>query len=228
MAKRIIYVKTPKTAGTSVEEALRETIKPHIRIDGSTSRWPGQSELKNYRIIVLGDIVAREFRQQFSELWSESASFTIVRNPYDKLVSAWKYCKSTKDKSLQDALSRNLPQKSGKKYNHDYVHFSMRQKDFVVENESLIVDYLVGFESLQEDLTKFFGQHDINVPPLPHLNRTRSRDSGAPRFTPEVLTLIEERFGADFDFFDYPRWTSSSAPGGMIQNLYAKLKKIMW
>ena len=206
MNKRIIYVKTPKTGGTSVEEILRQANKPYIRIDGKTRRWPSESQLKDYGIIIVGDIVARKFRKRFLSLWSEAASFTIVRNPYDKLVSAWKYCPSTRDKPLQDALSVNLPKRKWwKKYNHDYVHFSMRQKDFVVEKNSIIVDYLVRFENLQKDLANFFLQHNMNLPPLPHRNRIRSTDSSIPNFTPEVLTLIEDRFGADFDFFGYDR-----------------------
>ena len=154
----------------------------------------------------MGDIVARRFRQQFHLIWSEASSFAIVRNPYDKLVSAWKYCRSTRDKSLRDALSTHLPRETaGETYNHDYVHFSMKQKDFIVEDNALIVDSLIRFETLQEDLGQFFRRHGLDPPHLPHRNRTPSRDGSVPKLTPEVLALIEDRFGADFDFFGYDR-----------------------
>lgn len=204
--KRIIYVKTPKTAGTSVENLLRGVLESHVHIYGQTRKWPSEEQLRETELIVVGDVVAKKFRQRFLDLWRESTSFTIVRNPYDRLLSAWKYCESTKDSSLQLALSEKLPRRKWwKKYSHDYVHFSMRQSDFVVQDNALIVDHLIRFESLEEDLANLFRQHDVELPPLPHLNKTRARSRKLPGLSQEVLSLIDKRFGRDFDFFDYDR-----------------------
>ena len=42
---------------------------------------------------------------------STSFKFTVVRNPWDKFVSGWKYLKSTRNRSLEDVL-KNLPQEN--------------------------------------------------------------------------------------------------------------------
>ena len=46
MSKRIIYVRTPKTAGTSVDEVLRQRFESPIQIDGKTKHWPSQAQLE--------------------------------------------------------------------------------------------------------------------------------------------------------------------------------------
>lgn len=92
--------------------------------------------------------------------------FAVVRNPWDRFVSGWKYCSSTCDRTLGEVLA-DLPQQG-----HDYRHVTRPQHATLFdERGAAAVDYLIRFERLQEG---FDAVCDLIGKPrcrLPHRNR---------------------------------------------------------
>ncbi len=71
--------------------------------------------------------------------------FSAIRNPWDRFISGWKYCTTTRHRSLHDVLA-NLPREG-----HDYRHLTRPQHAILYdENGRLIVEYIIRFESLQD------------------------------------------------------------------------------
>lgn len=134
---QFIFIKTEKTAGTSVEIALsgicgpRDIITPINPVDEMYRKelgYPGPQNhilsLKQYkqlskfdlalalykrkRIAFYNHIPAREIKNLVSEdVWNNYYKFTIERNPYDKAISMY-YWVSTQEKF--DSLSDFLLQ----------------------------------------------------------------------------------------------------------------------
>ena len=74
---RFIYVHVPRTGGTSMESVLRPYASPSVAESGS---WPERNRTWRNRFL-------------FNSLKSHPGyySFLFVRNPWDRLVSNWKY-----------------------------------------------------------------------------------------------------------------------------------------
>ena len=71
--------------------------------------------------------------------------FAVVRNPWDRFVSGWKYCSSTRERTLAAVLA-DLPQ-----HGHDFRHVTRPQHTTLFEERgAAAVDYLIRFERLHE------------------------------------------------------------------------------
>jgi chondroitin 4-sulfotransferase 11 len=88
------------------------------------------------------------------EKYNDYFVFSAVRNPWEKFISAWKYCETTKNRTLLDVLE-NPPKQYTKKHpeeRHDYRHLMRPQSDLLLDNQGeLVVDFLIRFETLQQD-----------------------------------------------------------------------------
>lgn len=173
-------------------------------MDGESRRWPSRRRLRASRLLVVGDVVAGRFRRRFPEIWRKSRTFAVVRNPYDRLISAWKYCASTRDLPLLDALTHALPKKRWwRRYDHDYVHFTMRQSDFLVEEGRPIVGTLIRFARLPEELRGFFARSGVQLPPLRHRNKGARPVRSLAKLRPATLMAANRHLAPDFEHFGY-------------------------
>jgi hypothetical protein len=123
--------------------------------------------------------------------------FSIVRNPWDRFVSGWKYCTSTRHRSLHDVLA-NLPRDG-----HDYRHVTRPQHAILYDEYGrLTVDYIIRFESLQQGFDRVC---DIIGKPrsvLAHLNQG-ARSYYADYFDEESRQSFLRNFGRDVEVFGY-------------------------
>lgn len=53
--------------------------------------------------------------------------FSVVRNPWDRFVSGWKYCPGTRSRTVREVLL-DLPQEG-----HDYRHLTRPQVDILFD-----------------------------------------------------------------------------------------------
>jgi hypothetical protein len=123
--------------------------------------------------------------------------FAVVRNPWDRFISGWKYCASTRELTLQEVLNA-LPQEG-----HDYRHVTRLQCATIFNNHGeLIVDYLIRFEHLQDD---FDAVCDLIGKPrrtLPHRNRG-SRNHYHDYFDAASRQIFLHYFSKDVDILGY-------------------------
>jgi sulfotransferase famil protein len=125
--------------------------------------------------------------------------FSTVRNPFDRLISSWKYLQSTRDRTLLDAL-RHPPQ-----LGHDYRHFTRPQIAIVRDATSgaLVTDFLVRFEHLQDDFNVVCDRLGKPRWALPHLNGSQRQCSYRQYFDLETRQLAEAMFAEDIAAFGY-------------------------
>ena len=134
--------------------------------------------------------------------------FTVVRNPWARFVSAWRYLERYRDLDIKYVL-QNLPRSDGdKQERHDYRHITRTQSDLIVSDTGLcVVDEVIRFENLEAGLSRVFEM--IGKP----WRSPPKRNVGAKVVCPEqyrhefydqeCCDLFQERFGHDIARLGY-------------------------
>jgi len=142
--------------------------------------------------------------------------FTIVRNPYERMVSGW-FMLPWSDPNpppveptehFAELMRQNIPMKDGTAVTagHNVPEAGMNQANFC---RRAGVNLVLHFEELPACLTKLPFVDPDNIPPLPHKEERGTRPSGNffSVFTgPEDEALFWEYAGEDFEAFGYQRY----------------------
>jgi hypothetical protein len=188
---KCVYVHIPKCAGNSVAEGI---FGPSIIVDRHMTLWAYQ--------MVLGPLEYRGF-------WK----FTIVRNPWDRLLSAYLFLKNGGfNKFDNDWAQSNLAQyRNFREFVIDWVNIENCRSwvHFIPQNEFLRVggkvqiDFVGRFESLEEDFQKICNHLNI-CRDLPKVN-TNPKRSGHYReyYDEETLQIVKNVYLDDIEQFNY-------------------------
>jgi len=167
---RCVFIHIPKTAGQSVE---------HVFLDLAGLTWETRDplvlrandnpELGPPR---LAHLTASEYvdcgyltPEQFSSYYK----FSFVRNPWDRLVSEYKYRGYPVKIDFKTYLARHLPSRG---WTDNYRHI-IPQYEFLHDSEGRrLVDFVGRYETLQADFDRVC--RDLAIPrrPLPRVNRS--------------------------------------------------------
>lgn len=179
----IIWVKTPKCAGTSLKIHFTEK-----RI------MPGKVKciLPEHKDI---------FKKNNKSLWDSAFKFAIVRNPFDKLVSAWHYFEHLRCRPLYDVLL-NLPRKE--KSLRVWHHITQTQVSILSDiNGFMPYDRIIKVEYLNRDLNEVLKKHNIPPVVLPRKNKTKRDRDYRKYFDRKTRMLAEKLYWMDLNLFGY-------------------------
>lgn len=189
-AREILFVHVPKAAGTSVKAALRSGGFDFHRLD---TRDVQSGFYKR-------GTAARLQRLVGTERWREGFKFAVCRNPYDRIVSGWNFCRDKANVRVPfDYFVRNLGTYRG--YFIEW-HCAIPQRTHVEIDGAPAVDHVCRFEYLDEDfdvVRRQLGRPDL---PLPHLNQAPHAPYRE-HFTRELQDIAFECFAGDFEYFGY-------------------------
>lgn len=177
-----VFIHINKTGGSSVETALR------LSLEHKTARE---------KIAELG---RREWERRFT--------FTIVRNPWDKVVSHYHYRVQTNQTALGtdpipfDEWVLRAYGERDPRY-HDQPRMFMPQLDWIADEDGVVlVDHICRFESLADDVAEATAQFRQPVV-LPHVKRSPGRGHYHDHYTDAARAVVAERFAADIERFGY-------------------------
>lgn len=172
---RCIFVHQRKCAGTSI-----------IRAFGLNPEHPDWHVANN------GVLDA-----EFADLPRDYFRFSIVRNPWDRFVSGWKYCAGTRQRTLREVLD-DLPAEG-----HDYRHLTRPQSAILFDAEGRqAVHFIMRYERLQADFDQVCARLGMAPILLPRTNagqRHHYRDY----FDAETRDLLARHFAEDIERFGY-------------------------
>lgn len=123
--------------------------------------------------------------------------FAVCRNPWDRFVSGWKYCASTRKRSLRSVLID--PPASG----HDWRHLTRAQHETLYDTQGRpAFDVLLRYETLQLDFDALCDRLGKPRCTLARHNAGAHDDYRA-YFDPETRALLARRYARDIELFDY-------------------------
>lgn len=201
--RECIFVHIPRCAGTSIENV----IWPGERSEDDL--WQGFIDPyhNRYQTGGLQHLFAQQIRSEVgASRFTSYFKFAVVRNPFDRLVSQFNYMRSRPDLRVFIGMAETAALK-------EYVHLIRRRRHVQWEPQcsflydadgSLLVDFVVRFERLANDMELVFEKIGLDGAHLPYLNSTDRapyRESLTPSLRAQVEKMYENdlmRFGYDF------------------------------
>lgn len=129
--------------------------------------------------------------------------FTVVRDPWSRAVSSWKWCTQAKGLapcSFEEFLRMPLEGMTRGQRFHTLPQWRH------VADEHGAIDYLTHLGRLEDlERTRDWLADTLGLPrpgPLPHLKKSGSEDYRQ-YYTPAARELVAERFRRDFELFGY-------------------------
>lgn len=204
-----LFVHIPKTGGQSVEAyflALHgldwESRGPLLlRHNLDPDRGPSRlAHLTAPEYLEFGYVGGQEFSQLFK--------FAFVRNPFDRLISEYRFNWQSRTYTFRDFVLNHFPTKD--RYCDFYRHV-MPQSDFIYDaSGSLLVDFIGRFESIETDFYRLCEVLGLPRTPLPHRNRGSQSHVSHDAYDDELLAFTREFYSADFELLGYDARSPSS------------------
>lgn len=219
--QKTIFIHIPRTAGQSIERVFLkqaglswENRAPLLLKDNNdpTLGPPYLAHLTAQEYVKYGYLSQDTFDHYYK--------FAFVRNPWDRVVSFYKYFgydrKITFKRFLHDVLYPHLW--------NEYYYFIRPQFEYIFDNYDVqIIDFIGHFESLDQDFRSISSKVGIQAMELPHVNRS-DRVIGKFSFRPRRLLkylkdIKKDRMETLFkNFHEY----YDEDDMGLVQNLYQK------
>jgi len=186
LEKKCLFFHIPKTAGISISNSIYGDIK-----------WGHRTV--NYYKSYYGD-----------EVFNSLYKFCFVRNPYDRLFSAYTFLKKggINDQDLafsekhlheyldfEDFVLRGLE----KKEIMEWVHFRPQHTFVCDDNDKMVMDFVGKMENINEDFSYLCKQINVNVE-LKKLNMSFVKKND---FSDNIKSIIKSKYQKDFTLF-YP------------------------
>lgn len=197
---KCIFIHINKCAGTSVSLAM-DMLKVHITTelvfsddilsDSQNTCWQGWLRDKalchQYNWSPLDEV---------KDYWNEYFKFTIVRNPWDRIVSDLHFCKN------RGIVDQNLTVKQ------DVIeHFDSNERwkspcvDWITLNGENQMDMVLRFENLQHDFQILCDRLNINAT-LPYKNKSTHKHY-TKYYDEETRELVAKKYAKDIEYFGY-------------------------
>lgn len=200
LSRRCIWVHIPKTAGMTLSSTL---------FDG---RHGWHTTMRHYSLI----FTPREFRSFFK--------FTIIRNPWDRLFSAWTFVQAGGMPERTVHLGERTPATLYRDtYLSPYPSFEAFVNEglerlwaegnlglwflphvyFLKVGSRMPVDFVGRFETLERDIRHIGAQVGVDVSEVPHLNSTKRPRDYRTLYTPAMIDSVARVYAEDIETFGY-------------------------
>jgi len=221
---RCVFIHLPKCGGQSVEDVF---------ISDCGLSWDSREPLllrRNENVKVgppwLAHLSYREYLDYCyisSELMDQYFKFSVVRNPYDRLVSIYKYLGYCYVMSFDCFVKKETRYQL--KESSDRYYFFKPQKEFLVNDKGDVsVDKLIKLEDISTEILDVFNMTGIDMEHLPHVNASPKHGVGLSlknkikymkkgvfsmgiknkiEWTEELREIARDLYHCDFEEFGY-------------------------
>jgi hypothetical protein len=229
---QFIYTKTSRTAGTSVESYFEKFCMPEDKWEFSHAReeYVSKEGIIGYRGYDargkkwFNHMSALEIRNNIgNSIWNNYFKFCVIRNPFDKLISAFFFVEEQKrNRSVVENLKSRLAKVMGKSQPIDCIKGensierfrswirrggSMIDRDKYLITGEICVDYFIRYEDLENGIKHVCNLLNIPFEPerIPRL-KSALRDRKIPLsdfYDEEIIQIVSRIYEFEIDEFGY-------------------------
>jgi len=140
-----------------------------------------------------------------AQKWNEYFKFCFIRNPYDKIISAWYHI------NRYNIPFNNYLNLINTCNDVEYMHMFLPQvRNIINEKGKININYIGKFENLENDLTYILKK--IGIPTIIHdvnkkINK-RNHLEFYKYYNQESLNIVNNLLKEDFQYLDYPKFTN--------------------
>lgn len=200
--RRFIFIHVPKSAGTSMMQAL-------VRLPGNNRRWCAASNHEPIKDFLANWPRRRSLLDRILQRSPAGyATCAFVRNPWDRLASLYRYLIEKKQRKpgvsdlrsfadFLDQAARGVAWING-------LHSFRNQVDFFQDEQGRIaIDFVGHYEHLAEDVGLLSDRLGIPIR-LPHVNRSSNAGRDYRHdYTDRLVEFVQDRFKRDIVQFGY-------------------------
>lgn len=191
----IIYLRTPKTGSSAIIAGLRNH---GVLFDWNADRSKKVvSEDFAGRVVCVGVRTASEFIDKYPVEWADAYKFTVVRNPFLRVLSAWRYLEAVSELNLSQAVDWVA---DGKCTTSEYYHMLMPYSQMLDEVGG--ADRILRHEGLKNEWAKFTQSIECQGIVLPRVNTSIGSKCVAV-FQKDLVTRLADHFSEDFRRYQY-------------------------
>ncbi|MEM7269461.1 MAG: sulfotransferase family 2 domain-containing protein [Pseudomonadota bacterium] len=210
--KKFIFLRTHKTASTSVERSLEPLCLPpdhppranrrvqHVSDAGIVGTHGGDENSNSWRVHMAASAVRCRLDRK---VWADYFKFTTVRNPYDQLVSMffWQAAASGHEDLVDEPFDR-VRAKFGQWLPTAQAH---KNRLKMTIGPTYILDHVIFYEHLAEDFAEMAEVFGLPQKALPrHKSKTRRREEPFSDYYNDASRRVVERdCGFELAFFGY-------------------------
>lgn len=210
--EEFVFIHNPKAAGTSI----RTFFMPHE--DRNDYYWGHLYSTVKSRVIDKAHLAMKDFISCFddAELLDKYFVFGFVRNPYDKVYSAYMTHRKIKNETLgfNDFIKQKIDDCSVR-YDWGMVHFCP-QHYFFYDDNKIKADFIGRVENIERDFIHACKMINLCIDrPLQFLNAgeyanaVETRNINWPKYileyTQQSLDVVNQVYDRDFVFFGYDK-----------------------
>ena len=197
MRKSLTFLRIPKNASTSTYTffGLANTIRNEY-LDANNSKYLNVFESSHCTL--------REAKELLGDCVAELPVLSIVRNPYDRMVSMFFFAKKHNLGQLYDISLDSFDAfvEGFYKLSKDPNFFHAKtQYEYIKGKDNVTV---CRFENLKDDISKFISDNNLsfNIDTFPKLNST-THDNYKSYYTSKSKDIVRKMWGDDLTRFSY-------------------------
>ena len=193
--QKFVFVHIPKTAGQSLYENLGGWSRVYPRgFKKSLRKYKQHFTMSEY--LEHGYLKIEKLGLYFK--------FSIVRNPYERILSEFKYAQQIYTKFNNSSFNRFVKRDWGNSRRHSTIKQHIRpQYEFLYnDNGKCLVDFIGRFENLQQDFNIICDNIGIPHQLLPHQNKSKHKHY-TEYYDDETRQIVAEKYAKDIEYFGY-------------------------
>jgi len=203
---RCIFVHIPKTAGMSIERGFLDQLglgsggraQLLLRPNKDSQKGPPRlAHLSASEYVDLGHLSRESFEQYYK--------FAVVRNPWDRMVSLFRYLGDAKTTEFNSFVFNRFYRRLWQ----DMYWFVRPQSDFITHSDgTVLVDDVLRFEALASGYESVSRRFEFAQPALPHVNQSMRKERASARpyqtyYRDATRRWIGELYAEDIERFGY-------------------------